>query len=93
MVEYTPTPDGTLDQDAPKKRFKLSHVTHEDAEKIAENLYQCLVGKVKVQGAPQIRLGDGVQFKGDIYGIPLFQNFDLGLGAKTFMVAKVDHKS
>ncbi len=96
LVEYTPTPDGTLDQDAPKKRFKLSHVTRGDAEKIAENLYhrldQRLVGKVKVQGAPQIRLGDGIQFKGDIYGVPPFQNFDPGLGSKTFMVVKVDHK-
>lgn len=101
MVEFTPE-DG-VDPELPKKRFKISHVTREDAEKIAENLYyrltQTLIGKAKVLGSPQIRLGDGVQIIGDIYEVPPFQNLDFSSGPSgeaelpniLFQVLKINH--
>ena len=102
-VEFTPA--SGADTDLPKKIYKLSHVTREDAEKVAENLYyrinRQLTGKLKALGMPQIRLGDGVQLKGKIYEVPPFENMEFtdddgnsqaDLENKTFQVLKVNHK-
>ncbi len=101
-IEYTPSTGG--DPELPKKVYKLSHVIREDAEKIAENLYNYLnrqlVCKTKVLGAPQVRLGDGVQIKGNIYDTPPFENFEfkddggskVDLDSKIFQVIKVNHR-
>lgn len=101
-VEFTPSNGG--DTDLPKKVFKLSHITREDAEKIAENLYyrinRQLIGKIKVLGSPQVRLGDGAMIQGDIYDKQPFENLDFtddsgnksDLDKKVFQVAKVNHR-
>jgi hypothetical protein len=62
-VEYQPDDP---EPDKPLNRFKLSLLLREDAEKVAENLYWNdagkISGKLKLISAPQIRIGDGVQF-------------------------------
>jgi outer membrane protein OmpA-like peptidoglycan-associated protein len=102
VVEFTPE-DGS-DPDLPKKIFKISHVTREDAEKIAENLYwrinQQLIGKLKILGSPQVRLGDGIKITGEVNEIEPFQNFDFAAGSSSgenlgsiiFQVTKINHK-
>jgi hypothetical protein len=101
-VEFTPS-EGS-DPDLPKKTYKLSHITREDGEKIAENLYYAingtLVGKAVALGSPQLRLCDGVQIKGDIYEVAPFQGLDFSspnssgsdLDSKTFLVVKLNHR-
>jgi hypothetical protein len=101
-VEFTPT-DGA-DDELPVKTFKISHITREDAEKVAENLYfalnRNLISKVVTLGSPQIRLGDGVKITGSLYDVAPYQSLDFssssggneGLDAKVFQVIKVNHR-
>jgi outer membrane protein OmpA-like peptidoglycan-associated protein len=101
IVEYTPS-DGA-DPDLPQKTYNISHVTREDAEKIAENLYFTLninlVGKANTLGSPQIRLGDGISITGDIYEVDPYQNLDFSsanssgsdLASKVFQVIRINH--
>jgi hypothetical protein len=101
-VEFTPTDGG--DPELPVKTFKISHITREDAEKVAENLYYSLnrnlIGKVVVLGSPQIRLGDGVQIAGSINDVSPYQSLDFGSGtggeegleSKVFQVNKINHR-
>jgi hypothetical protein len=91
------------DAGKPKSSYKVSHVTREDAEKIAENLYWRDAGKIfvniKLLSAPQIRVHDGVKFDGEIFEHIPFSNlkFNDGSGEKelsevTFHVSEVQHK-
>ena len=102
-VEFTSASD--TDPEIPKRVFKISHVTREDAEKIAENLFwrinRQIKGKLKVLGAPQVRIGDGIRIAGDIYGVEPFENFKFSssgsggeesLDAKIFQISKINHK-
>jgi outer membrane protein OmpA-like peptidoglycan-associated protein len=102
-VEFVP--ESGSDPELPKKKYQISHIDRDDAEKIAENLYwrlnRQITGKIKVLGSPQVRLGDGVQIKGDIYEVEPFANIDFdpegggdpsALESKTFQVHKVNHK-
>ena len=102
-IEFTQS-NGS-DAELPKKVFKLSHVTREDAEKIAENLYWrinlLLRGKLKILGSPQVRLGDGAKITGDIYEVEPFTNFNFNSGSsgteetldsKIFQITKINHK-
>jgi outer membrane protein OmpA-like peptidoglycan-associated protein len=102
-VEFTP--ETGADSNLPKQIFKLPHVTREDAEKIAENLYwrlnRRLTGKIKVLGSPQVRLGDGIKIAGEVYDVEPFANFNFDtdnsgdqatLESKTLQVVKVNHR-
>jgi hypothetical protein len=101
-VEFTPSDGG--DPDLPKKVFKISYITREDGEKIAENLYYALninlVGKLVALGSPQIRLGDGVKVTGTIYDVQPFQSMDFSspnssgsdLESKIFQVVNINHR-
>ncbi len=97
------TGSDTDSSDKPKKIYKVSHVTREDLEKIAENLYWFDAGKiyvsVKLLSAPQVRVHDGVVFSGEIFEQVPFQNltFNDGTGDKelsevTFHVSEVEHR-
>jgi hypothetical protein len=100
-VEYkSANPD---DSEKPMKRYKLSHVIREDAEKIAENLFKFdagkLRGKVKLLSAPQIRVNDGLMFDSTGMDKVPFGNikFDAEGGANkltdiVFQVVEVQHK-
>ena len=99
-VEYQPDDP---EPDKPLNRFKLSHLLREDAEKVAENLYWKdagkISGKLKLISAPQIRVGDGVQFEiEDPEQLP-FGNLDFKedgaskkLNEVKFQVTEVEHK-
>ncbi len=100
-IEYRP-PNGN-GSDKPLNRYKLSHVTREDAEKVAENLFNLeanpIIGEIKSLGAPQIRIGDGVKFEGEIFERMPFENISLNDGSSekqiteiTFHVSEVQHK-
>ena len=87
----------------PLDRHKLSHITREDAEKIAENIHRFNTGKIrggiKLLGAPQIRIGDGIKFSGpDLEQLP-FSNIKFDAKGSThsisdilFQVTEVQHK-
>jgi outer membrane protein OmpA-like peptidoglycan-associated protein len=99
-VEYTPS---NPDESKPLNRYKISHITREDAEKIAEHLYKSdagkILGTVKLLSAPQIRVGDGVTFNGTgIEDLP-FENIKFNTEGSAnkitdivFQVAEVQHK-
>jgi len=100
-VEYRP--DGQEDSEKPLLRFKVSHVTREHAELIAENLYWSVSGQVsgslKLLSAPQIRVNDGIVFEGEIYEQLPFGNIKFNDGSSdkdiseiTFQVSEVQHK-
>jgi hypothetical protein len=91
------------DSEKPLERYKLSHVTREDAEKIAENLFWRSAGKIynnlKILNGPQIRVNDGIFFEGEIFDELPFNNltFNEGSGEKklsevVFQVYEVQHK-
>lgn len=110
-VEYLPastnnttsTRSPSLPQPLPLDRYIISHITRKDGEKIAENLYwqhnRLTTGSIKMLGAPQIRIGDGMSFVGEIfvntpYGNIIFDDrtTNTKLEKIVFQVTQVDHR-
>lgn len=100
-VEFKPP--GSDGSKLPLRRYKISHITREDAEKIAENLYwrenRLISGNIKLFGAPQIRVGDGLKFEGELLGQTPFEHIKFNDGGSDkkieeimFQVAQVQQK-